>query len=454
MTTTTLPTEQLDGPVFWPDDPGFADEIAGFNLATTHSPDVAVGATCATDVVAAVRWAAERELPVGVQATGHGANSPVDGGVLINTRRMNQVTVDPAARTATVCAGATWRDILVAAAPYGLAGLNGSSTGVGVVGYTLGGGLPVLGRTYGYASDRAVSFEVVTPDGVLRHVDANTEPELFWALRGGKGNVGIVTSMVFGLIPLRRVYGGSVFYPGEQAPALLQAYSEWAAGLPERTNTALQLLRLPPFPDIPEPLRGQFLVQLCVAHVGEPAEGEQLLTAMRRIAPPVLDSVAGMDYLDVDRIYQDPDHPVPAQESSVLLPELSDDVIRTVLELAGPGSQSPLLLMGLRQLGGALARPATHDDAVCARDGAFLLQTVGVLAGPHAQQVPVATATAQAAIAPYSTGRTMVNLHGTPGDPADRARAWTPPVYARLRDLKQRHDPTNMLRFGHALPSR
>jgi FAD/FMN-containing dehydrogenase len=452
MTDTAQREIELTGIVLRPGDPGFAAEIAGFNLATTHTPEVVVGATGPADVVAAVRWAAARGRSIAVQATGHGANIAVDGGVLINTRRMCAVQIDPATRTATVGAGATWRDVLAAAEPHGLAGLNGSSSSVGVVGYTTGGGLPVLGRPFGYASDHVRGFEVVTADGRPRHVDAGTEPDLFWALRGGKGNAAVVTSMTFGLVPVARIFGGSVFYPGAAAADLLPAYADWVAGLPEATSTALQLLRLPPFPDIPEPLRGQFVVQLCVAHTGDAAEGAALLAPMRAAARPVVDTVAELPYLEVDRVYQDPDHPMPAREGCVLLRELSAGAIDAVLDLAGPATDSPLLLLALRHLGGALARPPAVPDAVCMRDAGFLAQTVGVLAGPRAADVPAATAAAQEALAPFATGRTTVNLHGTPGDDADRARAWTPEVYERLRRVKQRYDPAGRLRAGHTVP--
>jgi FAD/FMN-containing dehydrogenase len=390
-------------------------------------------------------------MPVAVQATGHGANLPMDGGLLISTRRMNRVSVDPAARLATVAAGATWRDVLAAAAPHGLAGLNGSSTGVGVVGYTLGGGLPVLGRAFGWASERVRSMDVVTADGVLRRVDADREPDLFWALRGGKGNVGIVTAMTFELLPLRRFFGGAIYVDGDRAPELVPAYAAWTAGLPDAMCTALQLLRLPPFPDIPEPLRGRFVVQVCVAWPGDPAEGERLLAPMRAVAEPIADLVGELPYTEVDRVYSDPEHPVPAAEGSLLLRELPDDAVATMLQLAGPGSDTPLLAVALRHLGGALSRPAPVADAICARDAEYLLQTVGILAGPHAAGVPAATAAAQVAMAPWSTGRTMVNLHGSPGDAADRARCWTPETHERLRRVKGRYDPADLLRFGHAV---
>jgi len=448
---TTVLDEFVPCPVFRPGDTGYAEEVTGFNLAAPHTPDVVIAADGPDAVVTAVRWAGDQGMPIAVQATGHGANLPMDGGLLISTRRMNRVSVDPATRLATVAAGATWRDVLAAGAPHGLAGLNGSSTGVGVVGYTLGGGLPVFGRAFGWASELVRAMDVVTADGVLRQVDADHEPDLFWALRGGKGNVGIVTSMTVELLPLRNFYGGSVYFDGACAPDLLPAYVAWTAGLPEQMCTALQLLRLPPFPDIPEPLRGRFVVQLCVAWPGDPAEGERLVAPMRAAATPVADLLGMLPSTEVDRVFQDPEHPVPASEGSLLLRELPDDAVATMLQLAGPGADTPLLAVAIRHLGGALSRPAAVEDAICARDAAYLLQTVGILAGPHAAAVPAAGAAAAAAMAPWSTGRTMVNLHGTPGDAADRARCWTPATHERLRRVKGRYDPIDLLRFGHAV---
>jgi FAD/FMN-containing dehydrogenase len=451
MTVTTALEDLLGCPVFHPDRPGYAEEVAGFNLATVHTPDVVVGATCTADVVAAVRWAAERSIPIAVQATGHGATSPVDGGLLITTRRMNDVAVDPRTRTATTGAGATWRAVLAAAAPHGLAGLNGSSTGVGVVGYTVGGGLPVLGRSFGWAAERVRRMEVVTADGELHRVDAGTEPELFWALRGGKGNVGVVTSMTFELLPIRRIHGGGLVLPGDRAADVVAAYAAWAPTLPDTTSTALQLLRLPPFHDVPEPLRGRFVVRLALAHTGDADEAERLLAPMREVGAPVLDGIGELPVTRIDEVYQDPDHPVPAEEGSLLLPDLPDATVRTLLDEAGPDADPPLLLVVLRHLGGALARPAAVDDAICARDARFLLQTVGVPAGPRAAEVPGAVAGFLTAMAPHSTGRTLVNLHGRPGDQADRARAWTPEVHDRLRRVKGRYDPADLLRSGHAV---
>ncbi|MFV0134417.1 FAD-binding oxidoreductase [Streptomyces sp. HMX87] len=459
MTATHHPRPDLSGavrgPVLYPGDDAYAAEVTGFNLAAPHNPDLVVGATCADDVVAAMRWAAATGTPVAVQATGHGANFPIIGGLLVTTSRMTDVHVDPRERTATIAAGAKWRHVLEAGAPHGLAALSGSSTDVGAVGYTLGGGLPVLGRTYGYAADHVRSFEVVTPDGTLRHTDALHEPELFWALRGGKGNVGVVTSLVCELLPLSRILGGGVHCRGEHAEALLSAWADWTRTVPEQMCSAFSLLRLPPLPQIPEPLRGGFWARVAVAWTGDTAEGERLLAPIRAAAPVAIDTVEEIPYTAIDSVYAEPSDPLPARETCALLRELPPEARRALLGQAGPGAAEdyPILNVGLRHMGGALARPTPVADAVSGRDAGHLLEIVAVLAAPQAAaHVERALRGLCGAMAPYGTGCTLVNIHGAPGNATDRARAWTPDVYARLVRAKQHYDPADLLRYGHAVP--
>lgn len=326
----------IQGPVLRPGDDAYVTEVTGFNLAALHTPDIVVGATGPDDIVAALRWASATGTPVAVQATGHGANFPIETGLLITTSRMTDVHIDPVTRTAKIAAGAKWRDVLTAAAPHNLATLNGSSTDVGAVGYTLGGGLPVLGRAYGYASDLVDAFQVATPDGTLHETDADHEPDLFWALRGGKGNVGVVTEMVTDLLPLSRILGGGIYCAGTDAEALLRAWADWTPTVPEKMCTGFSLLRLPPLPEIPEPLRGRFWARVAVAWTGAPAEGQELLAPIRQAAPVVFDTVAEMNYSDVDQIYQDPQNPLPARESCGCLKQLPDDAVDILLAQAGP----------------------------------------------------------------------------------------------------------------------
>ena len=441
----------VTGPVTVPGDVDYANEARAFNLAVEHAPDVILGATDADDVAAGVRWAGRLGTPVSVQATGHGASTAIDGGLLISTRRMQDVVVDPVERTAQVGAGVKWRDVLAASVPHGLIGLNGSSTDVGVVGYTLGGGLPLLGRAYGFASDRVRSFEVVTPDGVVRHVDAETDPELFAALRGGKGGFAIVTSLTFALVPLDELYGGGIMYPGADAAEVLAAFGRWWPTLPDAAAPSLALLRLPDLEFVPEPLRGQFVVHLRFAYVGEATEGADLLAPMRAVSTPIMEMVGPMSYLDVDQVHMDPVDAMPYEDGGLLLREFDERAQEALLALVGPQAQSPLLMVEIRPLGGHLAHPPILPDSVSGRDAQLSLLAIGLMVPPVAAVVPPAVDAVLQAMEPFATGGTMVNFHGRPGDEVNRARAWTPEVYQRLTAAKSVYDPTNMLRFGHSV---
>ena len=269
------------GPVLTPDDAALAAEVATFNLAVRHRPTVVIGPTSADDVVAAVRWAGALRLPVAVQATGHGPMQPVERAVLVTTGRMRTVEVDPGRRTAQVGAGARWADVLGEAEPHGLTGVAGSSSQVGVVGYSVGGGMGPLGRRHGYGADLVRRVEIVTADGRLRQVDAERDPDLFWAVRGGKGNFGVVTSMEIDLVPVPSLFAGAVFLSGSDAAAVLHSFRTWAPTLPERASTSVALLNMPPFEGVPDALRGRYVVMLRFALDGTDAEGDALLAPMR-----------------------------------------------------------------------------------------------------------------------------------------------------------------------------
>jgi hypothetical protein len=441
----------LSGPVFRPYDVGYAEEIAGFNTAVVHRPAVVVGAATAGDVGTALRYAAGHGLPVAVQSTGHGATTPFDAGLLLSTRRLDAVSVDPAARTASMGAGVRWRDVINAAAEHGLAPLSGSSSDVGAIGYTLGGGLPVMGRTFGFAADHVCGADLVTADGELHRIDADHEADLIWALCGGKGNLGVVTGMTIGLVPVSTVYGGGIFYAAEDISAILHAYLDWARDMPEQTSTSIAILRLPPAPQLPEPIRGRTVAHLRVCHVGDPADGKRLVAGMRAVVPGLLDSVQEMPYVAVDAIHADPDHPVPFVQRGSLLRELTHETVDALLAVAGPEVRTPLMVCELRQMGGALCRGPAGGNAVAGRDAAYSLNAVGLLAPDTIESGPAAVDAVIDAARPWSTGGTLVNLHGRPGNETDRARAWDPPTYRRLAELARRLDPEGLFRHEHAI---
>ena len=439
--------EAVRGPVMTADDPGFADECACFNASVVHGPAVVVGATCAEDVQAAVRWAARNDLRVSVQATGHGASIAYDDGVLVTTGRMDGVQVDPVTRLAIIEGGTKWRRVIEEGAPLGLAPLNGSSSDVGAVGYTVGGGLAVLGRTFGFASDWVRALDVVTADGELRRATADEEPDLFWALRGGKADVGIVTSMTVELLPVSEFYGGAIYYDGEHAPEILRTYAEWTRSLPDEMTTTLSLMRLPNMDDVPEPLRERFTVQLCVAYIGDAAAGDELVRPMRDVAPAIIDYVGIMPYTEVDRVHNDPPEPLPFEYSSVVLSDLSAEAIDVLLAQAGPGANTPLLMVEIRHLGGAMAREG--NDAVGLRTSGYAVMFLGVMFPELAAIVPVAIASVFDALALLATGASFVNLHGAVKSETDRVRPWPAETAARLREVKARFDPDNRFRVSH-----
>ncbi|GAA3248342.1 FAD-binding oxidoreductase [Pseudonocardia petroleophila] len=448
--TASLHTLRVVGPVLDGADPRVTDEVAAFNTTHTPRPALVVGATSAEDVAAAVRWAAEHGFRVAVQSTGHGLSSDLAGTVLVSTRRMSAVAVDPAARTARVGAGVRWREVIDAAAPFGLASLSGSSSGVGVVGYTLGGGLGPLARRHGFAADHVRSVQLVTADGAIRRVDADGDPDLFWALRGGSGNFGIVTELEFDLVPVTTLYGGGIFFPGEAAADVLHAYRTWVGTLPEETTTSVALLRLPPLPELPEPLRGRFVVHLRFAHLGPADEGAALLAPMRAAAPAVLDLVADMPYAAVDSIHMDPTDPMPTWERGTTLRELPAAAVDELLAVAGPDVAVPLIMVELRHLGGAVGRPAAVPNAVAGRDAAFSLLALGPTAGPLAETMPAITQSVVDRMAPWAARGALLNFLGSAG-PERVGRLWDDADRARLLAVRDRLDPDRRLAPGHAL---
>ncbi len=433
---------QVEGRAYVATDPEYAAHTGGFNAAVRDRPDVVVAARCAPDVVASVQCAADAGMPVSVRCSGHGAGPSTVGGMLLSTREMRGVSVDPKARTATVQAGARWRDVFEATTPHGLGGLCGSTSDVGVVGFTLGGGLPVLGRAYGYACDQVGSMEVVTADARVLTVDATSEPELFWALRGGCGAPAVITSMTFGLKDIDDIYGGGIIFDGSAAEPVLSAYAAWAASLPQDMCTSLAFLRLPPLPDVPEPLRGRFTMHLRVAYPGTARSGEALVAPMRSCAPVVMEQLGTMPYAALDAIHMDPHDPVPFDEAGVLVDELTTDVQSLLLQQAGPDTECPFLLVEVRHLGGALHG---GDTPVGHRDAGFHLLAVEV-------PVPGASMTGgparfRDALAPHTTG-CFANLRGGDGSDEVRRASWSAADYERLQRVVAAYDPHGVFDRG------
>ena len=448
---------RLEGVVLLPEDLGYAAECATFNQAVTYRPLAVIGAENAEDVRITVDFARRRGLPIGVKATGCGPSRPADGALLINTRRMNNVAVDLDTPSVRVEAGVQWRKVIDAAAPFGLAPLSGSSPEVGVVGYTLGGGLsPVLGRAKGWAADHVRSIELVTSDGVLRRIGPDREEDLFWAIRGGKGNFGVVTAIEFDLFELPRLFGGGLFFDGEYASDVLHAYRYWVATMPEDMSSSVALLRLPALPTVPQPLQGRFVVHLRVAYAGPAEEGERLVAPMRVLGPTIMDTVREMRPSAVGTIHNDTTTPANIYDAAAELRELTPEAIDVVLRLAGPDSESPLRVVEVRHLGGALRREPGVPNAVGGRDAEFQVFAAGVGEPDRASALY-----ARADEIVYALGRWWadgINLNYLLARDV-RAnsvrRAYDQDTYDRLVLVKKIYDPDNMFRVNHNIaPSR
>lgn len=427
----------------------------GFNIALDHRPELIVDATGPDDVIVAVTEAARAGRPIAVLNTGHGPSVPADGATLIRTGRMNQVSVDPVRRVARVAGGAVWRDVIAAAAPYRLAPLNGSSPAVGVVGYTLGGGVGHLARRYGFAADHVRVVELVTADGTLRRVTADSEPELFWALRGAGANFGVVTAMEVDLFDVATLLGGELSYAAEESEEVLHGYADWARVVPDSIASSVLILG--------DQLHIRF------AHSGDDhAEGAEWLRRLRRIAPRVADTVRVMPYADVGAIHHEPtDDPVPAFDRNVLLHCFDEDAASILFKYAGPGSGAPYLTE-LRAWGGALSRPPVVPNVVGGRDAAFSLLAIvpgsprgcsgersggeeprGVVLDPDRMN-RVRRDELLTAMAPWSTGSSYLNFSG-PEDAADVPRHYGAAGLDRLRAIKAAYDPDNLFKINFNL---
>ena len=444
----------IDGAVLLPGDAGYAAECASFNTALPRRPAVVAAAASTADVSRAVRFAGERDLPVGVLATGHGTSQPGNGALLITTRRLHSVTIDPRARTARAEAGTRWQEVIDGAAPYGLAPLSGSSPLVGVVGYTTGGGLsPIMGRAHGWAADRVRAFEIVTADGLLLRVTPEQDPDLFWAVRGGKDNFGIVTAIEFELFEAPRLYGGGLYFPGQYAAEVLHAFRSWTETVPVEMSASVGLLRLPPLDFVPEPLRGQFTVHVRIAYLGSPEEGARLVAPIREIAPAVIDTVTDMLFTDVAAVHAEPASPLPVYEASTRLAEFPEAAAAAILGAAGPDADCPLAMVEVRQLGGALAREPEVPNAVSGRTAPFQVFCAGVGGTMEAPFIYAGIDEVFRGLKPWRTPEGTLNWLSMRDIGPDSIRdAFGKDTYNRLVAVKRAYDPANLFRINHNIP--
>jgi FAD binding domain len=447
---TDLTGLAIAGHVATPSDADWDEARVAWNLIADQRPVAVVFAESAEDVAATVRFAAEHDLRVAGQGTGHGAAplAPLDGAILLKTKRMRGIEVDAEARRARVEAGVLSLELAEAAGAHGLAFLPGSSPDVGVVGYTLGGGLSWFGRRHGFACNRVAAIELVTAGGEPRTVDAENDADLFWALRGGGGGYAIVTALHLDLLPIAEVYGGALLFPAEVGADAVRAYRDWAGDAPEEVTSVVRFLTPPPIPDVPEPLRGRPLLTIDAACIGPRGEGEAAIAPLRELGEPIMDTFDWMPAAGLGRIHMDPEQPVPGIGDGNLLASLPDEAIDAFVSVAGPESGSPLLLSEIRQLGGALGRPAEDGGALAKLDAGFAMYSVGLPMTPElGEAIPAHLRRIEETMAPWLAGA----YFNFTERPCDVDAILPPDVCARLAEAKRRWDPKGRIVANHAI---
>lgn len=442
---------RVRGPVFQPGDAGYDSERAGFQTADQHRPEVIVGATGAADVCAAVAFAAANGKPIAVQSTGHGMAKAAEGGTLISTRRMTGVRVDAEARTACIDAGVRWEQVIHEAALFGLAPLSGSSPDVGAISYTLSGGVGLLGRHYGYAADHVRSIDVVTADARLRRVTPESDQDLFWALRGGRDNFGVVTSMEVDLVPVTQLYGGTLIFDTDLVKDVLPAYLSWTATVPDELSSSVGLISYPDVPGFPATLRGRYVASIRIAYDGNSTAGERLVEALRSLGPRLIDSLADMPYTNSGSICNEPNTPHAYYGDGLLLREFDASTVSTVLELTGP--DAPVMsVVQINHLGGALARQPAVTSAIGHRNAKYLLRIVSPLDGSDTGAARTIQQRLCEALEPWTIGRSLGFMFGEHTDSNRLRIAYQVADYQRLTELKRVYDPGNLFRLNRNIP--
>ena len=447
--TTTSP--DLAGLAVFPGNPAYDEGRRPWNVAVDQRPAAVALPGSAQEVASVVRAAADAGLQVAPQGTGHAARplavNDLSRTVLLRTTRMDHVFVDPARGVARAEAGAIWQPLVEAAAPHGLAGLHGSSPDVGVAGYTLGGGMGWYARKLGLACNSVLAVELVTADGTLVRADADHEPDLFWAVRGGGGGFGVVTAIELSLFPIDTAYAGFLAWDVRDTVKVLRRWAAWTATAPDHVTTAFRVLRLPSIPEIPEFLRGRELAVVDGAVLGSDEEGAALMAALRELGPE-LDTFRRVPAHTLTRLHQDPEGGAPFVAEHCVLTELTDSALDAYLDQVGPDATSPLLAAELRHLGGALGRPAPDAGALSHVAGAATVFAVAMTPTPEAAAAGTAAGEALvAALAPWSDGL-YLNFAETA---VDASAAYDSATWRRLTEVRAAVDPDDVILANHRI---
>jgi hypothetical protein len=438
------------GELVRPGDPTYHEHRKVWNGSIDRSPALIARCTGVADVVAAVRFAREAGLVVAVRGGGHSfpGHSVCDGGVLIDMGPMKGIRVDPEARTARAQAGVLWGELDRETQAFGLATTGGIVTHTGVAGLTLGGGIGWLHRKHGLTVDRLLSVDMVTAHGEFVRASATENPDLFWGVRGGGGNFGIVTEFEFRLDPVGPiVLAGPVIWRMEDAPEVLRFYRDWIAGAPDELMTILVQRRMLPLPAFPPELHGELVVSIGCCYSGPVEEGEEVVRPLREFGSPVLDLCEPKPYLAHQKMFDAAfPHGWWYYFRACDVAELSDDVIDVMVE-HGSRIVSPITSVALWQMGGAVPRVGESETAFNSRDAAFAFNINGNSKTAEGFEAEREWARAfWSALEPHHTS-VYVNFLMDQGEEAIR-RAYGSEKYDRLKALKRRYDPDNFFRLN------
>jgi FAD binding domain len=439
----------VEGAVLTPADPGWDAARTPWNLAADRSPALVAEPASEADVVAIVEFARRHQLRVAPQCTGHNAGSlsPLGDAILLLTGRLQGVAVDPGAGTVRVQAGTQWGAVTAAADPHGLFPLAGSSPNVGVVGYTLGGGLSFLSRKHGLAANHVTWLRLVTPDGQARDVTAETEPDLFWAVRGGAANFGVVTAMEFGLFRYGHVTAGMFLWPYERHLEILECWHGWTRMAADDVSTSFRILHFPPLDDLPPFLAGRSVAVIDGVFAGPAEEARAALAGLRALGPEV-DTWAPCSPSGLDGLHLDPPGPVPGLSTTLLLDELDASALERFAAAVPPGG--PLMFGELRHLGGALRRAPAGGGATSSILADYCLYGLGVGTESGNPAIRPALAELSTAMAPSSTGLEFANFAERP---TAAGTLFGAAAYDRLRRLRADADPGDVMLAGHPVPA-
>jgi len=347
-----------------------------------------------------------------------------------------------------VGAGTLWIEVTQPASELGLAPLAGSSPDVGVVGYSLGGGMSWLVRKHGLGANHIVAVEIVTADGRLVRADAENEVDLFWAIRGGGGNFGIVTAMEIRLFPIAEVYAGMMLWPWERSAEVLKAWAEWTRSAPEEVSTSARILKVPVLPGIPEFLAGRAFVVIDGAVIGDEAAGAEVLRPLTDLGPE-MSTFAMIPSGLLSYIHMDPEGPTAAIGGHTMVDRVTDETIDALVEVAGPDADSPLLMVELRHLGGAAARAPKGHGAIAVLPGEYAFFAAGIPETPEiAAAIRAHLVRTIDALEPWDAGTAYLNFQE---EPTDVSRFYDEVSWARLRHVKAHVDPENRIYGNHPI---